>query len=41
LLAPGTARLLGLLLCDGAEHTLLGYFDPQRFVRPVENPTAG
>jgi glycine oxidase len=31
LLAPGTARMLGLLLCDGIEHPLLGCFDPQRF----------
>ena len=33
LLAPGTARMLGLLLQDGAEHALLRYFDPQRFGR--------
>jgi glycine oxidase len=41
LLAPGTARLLGLLLCDAAEHALLGYFEPQRFAQRVEKTTSG
>lgn len=41
LLAPGTARLLGLLLCDGAEHALLAYFDPQRFEQRVGEAAAG
>ncbi len=31
LLAPGTARLLAQLLCDGVEHQLLRVFAPQRF----------
>lgn len=31
LLAPGTARILGRLICDGAEHALLEHFDPARF----------
>jgi len=31
LLAPGTARMLGLLLCDEAAPELMQHFDPQRF----------
>ena len=34
--APGTARLLGLLLCEGTEHPLLTHFEPKRFQSLME-----
>ena len=41
LLAPGTARLLALLLCDGVAHPLQAHFDPQRFVLPAAASAGG